>query len=113
MTHLKRGIGLPVLAVATLGNFALGRLIGRAGEPARGWWTALGVAANIGLLAFFKYGGLASPLGISFYTFGAVAYLQTRSAADTLAAKHGLFVIRATGSSAAISNSPTFKPKAF
>lgn len=72
---LADAAGLPVLAVATLGNFALGRLIGRAGEPARGWWTALGVAANIGLLALFKYGGWASPLGISFYTFGAVAYL--------------------------------------
>lgn len=45
--------------------------------------------------------------------FGAVAYQQTRSDADTLAAKHGLFVIRATGSSASITNSPAFKPKAF
>ena len=67
--------GLPVLAGATLGNFALGRLIGRSQEPARGRWTAVGVAANIGLLALFKYGNQASPLGISFFTFGAVAYL--------------------------------------
>ena len=72
---LADAAGAPILAGATLGNFLLGRLIGRSPGAARGWWTAFGVAANIGLLAFFKYGGGASPLGISFFTFGAVAYL--------------------------------------
>lgn len=72
---LADAAGLPVLAVATVGNFVLGRLIAGREGPARGWWTAFGVAANIGLLAYYKYAGVASPLGISFFTFGAVAYL--------------------------------------
>ncbi|MHC1791953.1 MBOAT family O-acyltransferase [Solidesulfovibrio sp.] len=73
--YLADAAGLPVLAAATLGNFALGRLIGRSSGAARGRWTGLGVAANIGLLAWFKYGAVAAPLGISFFTFGAVSYL--------------------------------------
>jgi alginate O-acetyltransferase complex protein AlgI len=72
---LADAAGLPVLLAATVGNYLLGRAIGRAGEPGKARLTAFGVAANIGLLAFFKYGGLAAPLGISFFTFQAVAYL--------------------------------------
>ena len=44
---------------------------------------------------------------------GAVAYLQQTGAAATLAATRGLFVIRATGSSASIVNAPSFQPKTF
>jgi alginate O-acetyltransferase complex protein AlgI len=67
--------GLPVLAGATLGNFLLARALGRVSPRGRAGLTALGVTANIGLLAFYKYGPLAAPLGISFFTFQAVAYL--------------------------------------
>ncbi len=44
---------------------------------------------------------------------GAVAYLQEVGEASAMAAKRGLFTIRATGSSASITNSPDFQPKAF
>ncbi len=44
---------------------------------------------------------------------GAVAYLQEDGKAAVMAAKRGLFVIRATGSSASITNPPDFEPKAF
>ena len=35
----------------------------------------LGLIYNLGLLVFFKFGGLPMPIGISFYTFQAVSYL--------------------------------------
>lgn len=44
---------------------------------------------------------------------GAVAYLQQTGEAASMAAKRGLFTIRATGASASITNTPAFKPKAF
>ncbi|MEI7902208.1 MAG: hypothetical protein WCK89_18305 [bacterium] len=44
---------------------------------------------------------------------GAVAYLQQSGEAAAMAAKRGLFTIRATGSSASITNSPSFQPKTF
>jgi hypothetical protein len=44
---------------------------------------------------------------------GAVAYLQESGSAATMAAKRGLFVIRATGSSASITNPPDFQPQHF
>ena len=44
---------------------------------------------------------------------GAVAYLKENTGAATYAEKKGLFVIRATGSSASIINKQKFKPKAF
>ncbi len=44
---------------------------------------------------------------------GAVAYLQQTGETASMAAKRGLFTIRATGASASITNSPAFKPKAF
>ena len=72
---LADAAGLPVLAAAILGNYLLGRVIGGSAGQARKRWTALGVAANLGLLACYKYGGGASPLGISFFTFGAIAYI--------------------------------------
>ena len=72
---LADAAGLPVLAAAILGNFALGRMIGGSQGNVRRRWTAGGVAANLGLLAWYKYGGGASPLGISFFTFGSIAYI--------------------------------------
>jgi len=45
--------------------------------------------------------------------YGAVAFLKADQSADTYAEKQGLFVIRATGSSAGIVNEENFKPKGF
>jgi len=45
--------------------------------------------------------------------YGAVAYLKADEGADAYSEKNGLFVIRATGSSASITNAKNFKPKAF
>ena len=45
--------------------------------------------------------------------FGAVAYLDGADSVTKYAARRGLFVIRATGSSARIVNAPDFKPHAF
>ncbi len=44
---------------------------------------------------------------------GAVAYLKANEAADTYADRQGLFVIRATGSSASITNREDFRPRTF
>ena len=43
--------------------------------------------------------------------YGAVAYLTADAAADTMAEKRGLFVIRATGDSASIINAKDFLPR--
>ena len=45
--------------------------------------------------------------------YGAVAYLRAEEEATRYSEKQGLFVIRATGSSASIINRKGFKPKAF
>ena len=45
--------------------------------------------------------------------YGAVAYLRTDENSAKYAEKQGLFVIRATGSSASIINKKDFKPKTF
>lgn len=44
---------------------------------------------------------------------GAVAYLTADAAADTMAERRGLLLIRATGDSARIVNQPGFRPKAW
>jgi alginate O-acetyltransferase complex protein AlgI len=72
---LADAAGLPVLLGVAVGNFLLARAIGRAQPGAAARLTSLGVAANIGLLAWYKYGAPVAPLGISFFTFQAVAYL--------------------------------------
>ena len=46
-------------------------------------------------------------------TYGAVAYLKADEAADVYAERQGLYVIRATGSSASITNEKDFKPRTF
>jgi alginate O-acetyltransferase complex protein AlgI len=75
-------------------NYIFGRLIGGAGPGRKKGFLAAGVAANLSLLAYFKYanfivdnlqqlGWLAGvewsevhlPLGISFFTFQAMSYL--------------------------------------
>ncbi len=45
--------------------------------------------------------------------YGAVAWLRADAESDTYAEKQGLFVIRATGSSASIVNREDFKPQIF
>ena len=45
--------------------------------------------------------------------YGAVAYLKADEAATIYAERQGLFVIRATGSSASITNPPDFNPRRF
>lgn len=49
----------------------------------------------------------------NYEVLGAVAFLLAEEAADTLAEKKGLFVIRATGDSAAIVNADDFQPRHF
>jgi len=83
---------LPFFAASMLGNLVFGLAIERASGAWRGRLTALGVILNIAFLGWFKYlrflagaiPGLgflnalapaAMPLGISFFTFAAVAYL--------------------------------------
>ena len=45
--------------------------------------------------------------------YGAVAYLKADEAAEVYAERQGLYVIRATGSSASITNQEGFKPRTF
>ena len=45
--------------------------------------------------------------------YGAVAYLKADEASDRHAERQGLYVIRATGSSASITNPRDFRPRAF
>ena len=45
--------------------------------------------------------------------YGAVAYLKADESSDTYAQGQGLFVIRATGSSASITNHENFRPRTF
>lgn len=45
--------------------------------------------------------------------YAAVAYLKADEASDSYAERQGLYVIRATGSSASITNRAGFTPRAF
>ena len=45
--------------------------------------------------------------------YGAVAYIRADAGSAELAAKRGLFVIRAVGDSASLTNTPAFKPRTF
>jgi alginate O-acetyltransferase complex protein AlgI len=95
---------LGLLGLSVLGNFTLGRALsaGRArGGRARGGLLALGVGANLALLAYFKYGAFIAdiaelpllrqwfaqvvlPLGISFITFQKIAYLVDAYRGETV-----------------------------
>src|SRR5690606_3210903 len=77
---------LPVLLISLLGNFAIGRWLGRA-RLGRRLCLGLGIAANLAALGYFKYANFAVqvindatqskiewqdivlPIGISFFTF--------------------------------------------
>jgi hypothetical protein len=45
--------------------------------------------------------------------YGAMAYITADGSSDRMAEKLGFFIIKATGKSSSIANSPDFKPKAF
>lgn len=91
-----RQFGLMLISIAL--NHGLGLAAGATrGKPSRRWVVAVTVAANIGLLAYFKYAGffvdavnsaitpfgwaafsfgsVALPVGISFFTFQAMSYV--------------------------------------
>ncbi len=76
---------LPVLLGVALLTWASGLGIGWRGGAHKKAFLRLGVLGSLAVLAFFKYNGafagfhgwtaVAMPLGISFYTFAALAYL--------------------------------------
>jgi len=49
----------------------------------------------------------------NYRVYGAIAYLQEHSQAAKMAEHDGLFIVKATGSSASIANATDFKPKAW
>ncbi|MES0873935.1 MBOAT family O-acyltransferase [Sinimarinibacterium thermocellulolyticum] len=83
---------LPLLLASVGGNYALGRRLSRRGRGTR-MLLAIGVAANLGALGYFKYTNfllgtvdaiagttlnpapIVLPLAISFFTFQQIAYL--------------------------------------
>ena len=91
------GAGIVLVAASVLANWGFGLAIGRSEDRARRRWLGIAVAANLGLLATFKYtnflvanldalaralglAGVAAtaiplPLGISFFTFHAISYV--------------------------------------
>ena len=107
---------LILLVASVLVNFSLGRGIVRAnksGQSRTGWWlAALGVAANLAAIGWFKYAGffaanvpgldgnftfthIIMPLGISFFTFQQIAFLVDRNRGKTephSLPKYALFV---------------------
>ena len=93
---------VPLIVGSVVANYAFGRLIRRAGSRrGRRGLLALGVAANLGALGYFKYTHLVLdtlnavagldvhvapivlPLAISFFTFQQVAYLADAGAGGT------------------------------
>ena len=83
-----------VLLLTSIGcNYALGWKVGHSSAPARKRWLLLGLAANLSLLAYFKYAdffirsvntatqaewpvlNVILPIGISFFTFTQIAFL--------------------------------------
>lgn len=88
--------GLVLFLGSVTANYGIARLISGPDRRSRGWYCA-GLALNLGVLLYFKYGAFASPLllklglleeailqetlplGISFFTFTQIAYLVDRS----------------------------------
>ena len=104
---------LPLFLASMAGNMLLGLAIERASGRGRMAFLILGVGANLALLACSKYLGFmaaqipgltglkslapeAMPLGVSFFTFSAVAYLVDIARGDAPAARNpvrfGLFL---------------------
>ncbi|WP_243439950.1 MBOAT family O-acyltransferase [Fundidesulfovibrio soli] len=107
---------LPLLCLSAAGNMLLGLAIGKAepGSGARRALLAAGVGANLLLLAWAKYFSFLTaqvlgisapawmapagmPLGVSFFTFSAVAYLMDVSrgqqAPEANPLRFGLFMV--------------------
>jgi alginate O-acetyltransferase complex protein AlgI len=106
---------VPVVAWTAALDFTCGNLIagGAPGAPRRRWPLVLSVAANLGMLAFFKYTMFAEeniarilhavghegrdllvivlPVGISFYTFESISYVLDIYRGDARPASHGVY----------------------
>lgn len=96
-----------VLAVSIIGNHWAARILHRSGHQTVFW---LAVAANLGMLGWFKYAGFVAgavgadafltasvvlPLGISFFTFQQIAWLvdvRRGEAVPSTLLDHALFV---------------------
>ena len=98
--YLSSGlIGVTVISVLSLLDFEVGRRLGKPDcQDSSRRWLWLGLAANLGILGFFKYaeffvetlntllhpvgmhvpvvvGHIISPVGLSFFTFSGMSYL--------------------------------------
>jgi D-alanyl-lipoteichoic acid acyltransferase DltB (MBOAT superfamily) len=98
MSLLFYGVGagafLPLLVVSVAGNFRLLRRMH--GSPLAAQWAALGVAANLAVLGWFKYltPDPVIPLGLSFFTFTQIGCLLHHAGGDVRpprAADYALF----------------------
>ncbi|MDO5138696.1 MAG: MBOAT family O-acyltransferase [Oscillospiraceae bacterium] len=69
----------PLFCAFVLFNWLIGKII-----PGRKWMLFAGLAADIGLLCYYKYvpGAGQMPLGLSFYTFLGVSYIVDRYRGD-------------------------------
>jgi alginate O-acetyltransferase complex protein AlgI len=109
------GIGnLGLVLATTVMNYSLGLLLQQGGLPRRRFVLAIGIAANLGVLCYFKYfdflamnleAGLnyakspqtvALPLGLSFFLFQQISYIVDcfrRDAGTKDFPNYGLFVL--------------------
>ena len=104
---------LPLLLGSICVNYWCGRAIAAAPAPARQRWLAGALAANLGLLAYYKYANffvdsvnsvsgagwpdlhIVLPIGISFFTFTQIAFLvdcQRREVKENRFIHYMLFV---------------------
>lgn len=83
----------PILVASVVFNYVMGLLIAKSRGPWRGRFTALAIATNLTVLAYYKYANffehsalsyfgvhlfdnpIRLPIGISFFTFTQIAYL--------------------------------------
>jgi alginate O-acetyltransferase complex protein AlgI len=104
---------LPLFVLSMAFNMAMGLAVERASGEARKSLTAMGVGANLAFLAWSKYltflmaqlpglgflkavAPVSMPLGVSFFTFSAIAYLvdigRGQGRAETSPVRFGLFL---------------------